>query len=69
MAPELTEPNQNNKLNVGCKCDIYSLGVLILAIVMGKGPKKTRDPNGVLFIGEVSDRFSVKLKITVWLTY
>jgi len=56
MAPELTEPNENNKFRVGRKCDIYSLGVLIMAIVIGKRPPHTRDTNGVQFIRMVSDR-------------
>ena len=55
MAPELTEPNEKNKFRVGRKCDIYSLGVLIMAIVIGENPPHTHDTNGVNFIGKVSD--------------
>lgn len=40
---------------VGRACDIYSLGVLILAIVMGRGPKNRSDPCGKEFVKEVRD--------------
>lgn len=58
VAPELTEPNAKNKFKVGHKCDIYSLGVLIMAIVIGKGPTGSSDTNGVRFIRNVRTMFS-----------
>jgi serine/threonine protein kinase len=55
MAPKFVDRGK-----VGRACDIYSLGVLILAIVMGEGPKTMLDPSGVMFIKKVSDPFGVK---------
>ena len=56
MAPEYLERGR-----AGRKCDIYSFGVIILAIVMGDGPRYMRDPGGVMFIEGVSDCFGLKL--------
>ncbi|OEL16587.1 Cysteine-rich receptor-like protein kinase 14 [Dichanthelium oligosanthes] len=61
MAPELTERKEKGS-RVGKKCDIYSLGVLILAIVMGEGPTATSDPNGVTFIRKIRERTEKRMK-------
>ncbi|CAL4964525.1 unnamed protein product [Urochloa decumbens] len=52
MAPELWERGR-----VSCKCDIYSLGVLIMGIVMGGRPMPICGPSGIMFIRSVREKF------------
>ncbi|XP_066341287.1 cysteine-rich receptor-like protein kinase 14 [Miscanthus floridulus] len=51
MAPEFVKDGR-----VGCECDIYSLGILIMVIVMGKGPDGT-ELCGTAYINEIRQKF------------
>ncbi|XP_066398791.1 cysteine-rich receptor-like protein kinase 5 [Miscanthus floridulus] len=60
MAPEFVDNGRASR-----HCDIYSLGILILGIVMRVGPPSTsRDPCGVSFINKVREKFIVDLETT-----
>lgn len=48
MAPEFVKDGR-----VGCEYDIFSLGILIMVIVIGKGPDGN-ELSGTTFINEVS---------------
>ncbi|KAG2547033.1 hypothetical protein PVAP13_9KG529060 [Panicum virgatum] len=45
-APEFLERGRG----ISHKCDIYSLGIIIMAIVMGEEPRGFCDPSGLVFI-------------------
>lgn len=59
MAPEFVKDGR-----VGCECDIYSLGILIMVIVMGKGPDGT-ELCGTAYINEVS--LSMVLTVSLYI--